>query len=57
MEQHTIKLSNQMIGKNAEITLRLSLIHEIIDDTLVDWSRFLNTKDRWMANVVMGTQN
>lgn len=46
-----------MLELNSVTSLRLQLVAEIIEDTQSDWSRYLRTKDRWMANIVMGTLN
>ena len=47
----------RMRAINAAIILRLSVINEMMEDTQEDWSLFFRTKDRWMANVVMGLDN
>lgn len=43
-----------MLELNSVTSLRLQLVAEIIEDTQADWSHYLRTKDRWMANIVMG---
>ena len=38
----------------SELAVRLQLINEMVKETGANWTRFMRTKDRWMANCVIG---